>query len=108
MGTSRDGFEVVNSALRVDEGRRSFLKALGWSAASVAVSQALPFSSVPLASAQKAKRGGTIKIGIFTNIDTLDPHNTTSIAATAIHNNIYNGILKVAYDGQEVRFVPDL
>ncbi len=49
-----------------------------------------------------------IKIGSFTNIDTLDPHNTTSIVATAIHNNIYNGILKITYDGQEVKFVPDL
>jgi peptide/nickel transport system substrate-binding protein len=108
MGTSRDGFEVVNSLLRVDETRRAFLKALGWSTAALAVSQALPFGSVPPLYAQQPKRGGMIKIGIFTNIDTLDPHNTTSIPATAIHNNIYNGILKVTYDGQEVRFVPDL
>jgi peptide/nickel transport system substrate-binding protein len=108
MGTSRDGFEVVNSLLRVDETRRAFLKTLGWSAAALAASQVVPCGSVPLAFAQQPKRGGTIKIGIFTNIDTLDPHNTTNIAATAIHNNIYNGILKLTYDGKEVRFVPDL
>ena len=108
MATSRDGFEVVNSLLRMDETRRTFLKALGWSAGALAASQAIPFGSVPPAFAQQPKRGGTIKIGIWTNIDTLDPHNTTSIAATAIHNNIYNGILKITYDGKEVRFVPDL
>jgi peptide/nickel transport system substrate-binding protein len=108
MATSRDGFEVVNSLLRVDETRRSFLKTLGWSATAIALSQIMPFGTAPCVFAQKPKRGGTIKIGSFTNIDTLDPHNTTNIAATAIHNNIYNGILKVTYDGQEVRFIPDL
>ncbi|HSF29448.1 MAG TPA: ABC transporter substrate-binding protein [Candidatus Tectomicrobia bacterium] len=108
MGTSRDGFEVVNRLLRVDETRRAFLKTLGWSAAALTVSQIVPFGGVALAAAQKPKRGGTIKIGSFANIDTLDPHNTTIIVATAIHNNIYNGILKLTYDGKEVRFVPDL
>ncbi len=108
MGTSRDGFEVVNRLLRVDETRRAFLKTLGGSAAALTVSQIVPFGGVALAAAQKPKRGGTIKIGSFANIDTLDPHNTTIIVATAIHNNIYNGILKLTYDGQEVRFVPDL
>jgi peptide/nickel transport system substrate-binding protein len=84
------------------------LRALGASAAGLAAWQATPLGTVLPAWAQQPRRGGTIKIGSFSNIDTLDPHNTTSIVATAIHNNIYNGILKVAYDGKEVKFVPDL
>jgi peptide/nickel transport system substrate-binding protein len=44
-----------------------------------------------------------IKIGSFSNIDTLDAHNTTFIVACAIHNNIYNGLLKIiASDGKSV------
>ena len=108
MPKSRDGFEVVNSLLQMEETRRAFLQTLGWSGAVLAASQLSPFRTMPLAYAQTPKRGGTIRIGSFANIDTLDPHNTTIIVATAIHNNIYNGILKVTYDGQEVKFVPDL
>jgi peptide/nickel transport system substrate-binding protein len=108
MRKSRDGFAVVNAQLQMETTRRSVLKALGMSAAGLAAWHAAPSGTVPLALAQQAKRGGMIKIGSFSNIDTLDPHNTTSIVATAIHNNIYNGILKITYDGQEVKFVPDL
>jgi peptide/nickel transport system substrate-binding protein len=103
MHKSRNGFEVVNAWLRAEPTRRSFLKTCGATLAGLSAWQTLP-----AALAQQPRRGGSMKIGIFTNIDTLDPHNTTSIAATAIHNNIYNGILKVAYDGKEVSFVPDL
>jgi peptide/nickel transport system substrate-binding protein len=108
MRTSRDGFAVVNSLLRADTRRRSLLRGVVWSGAGVMALRFMPWPLVAPAYAQQPKRGGTIKIGSWTNIDTLDPHNTTSIVATAIHNNIYNGILKVAYDGKEVRFVPDL
>ena len=108
MPQSRDGFTVVNEQLRVAISRRAALKTLAWSGAGFAALQAMPFGTVPLVYAQQPKRGGTIKIGSFTNIDTLDPHNTTNIAATAIHNNIYSGILKITYDGKEVKFVPDL
>ena len=108
MRTSRDGFAVVNSLLRADTNRRSLLRGVIGSGAGVLALQLRPWSLVAPAYAQQPKRGGTIKIGSWTNIDTLDPHNTTSIVATAIHNNIYNGILKVAYDGKEVKFVPDL
>jgi peptide/nickel transport system substrate-binding protein len=108
MHTSRDGFEVVNRLLQTEDTRRSFLKILGWSGAALTASQLVPLHTMPLAYAQQPKRGGTIKIGSFANIDTLDPHNTTIIVATAIHNNIYNGILKITYDGKQVRFVPDL
>lgn len=108
MRTSRDGFAVVNSLLRADTSRRSLLRGIVWSGAAMTALQLRPWSRVAPAYAQQPKRGGTIKIGSWINIDTLDPHNTTSIVATAIHNNIYNGILKVAYDGKEVTFVPDL
>jgi peptide/nickel transport system substrate-binding protein len=109
---SRDGFEEVNRELR--EGawlhdpvsRRAVLQALGVGAAGLAgLSVGLP----GLAQAQTPKRGGTIKIGSFQNIDTLDAHNTTFITACAIHNNIYNGLLRItSTDGKGVDFKPEL
>jgi len=105
---SRDGFEVVNELMREEVNRRAVLKALGWSAAGVAVGS-LPLGLPSLAHAQKPKYGGTIKIGSFTNIDTLDAHNTTSIVACSVHNNVYNGLLKtVSSDGKSVDFKPEL
>ena len=102
--TSRDGFEVVNAMLREDVHRRDVLKALGWSGAMLA-----GLGMPAVASAQKPKYGGTIKIGSFQNIDTLDPHQTTFITACAIHNNIYNGLLKITSpDGKGVEFKPEL
>jgi peptide/nickel transport system substrate-binding protein len=110
---SRDGFEEVNRELR--EGawledaisRRAMLKALGVTAAGVAAGLAPTMPS--RAHAQAVKRGGQIKIGIFQNIDTLDAHNTTFITACGIHNNIYNGLLKItSSDGKGVDFKPDL
>jgi peptide/nickel transport system substrate-binding protein len=104
---SRDGFEVVNELLRDDVNRRAVLKALGWSA--VGMAGALPLGTPSPASAQPPKRGGTIRVGSFSNIDTLDAHNTTSIVACSIHNNIYNGLLKiVSTDGKSVDFKPEL
>ncbi|HEY7518583.1 MAG TPA: ABC transporter substrate-binding protein [Methylomirabilota bacterium] len=104
---SRDGFEVVNEMLREDVHRRQVLKALGWSA--VGLAGALPLGMPGVAGAQKPKSGGTIKIGSFQNIDTLDAHQTTFITACAIHNNIYNGLLKTTSpDGKSVEFKPEL
>jgi peptide/nickel transport system substrate-binding protein len=104
---SRDGFEVVNELLREEVNRRQVLQALGWSG--VALAGAVPLGLPSLAHAQKPKPGGTIKIGSFSNIDTLDAHNTTSIVACSIHNNIYNGLLKiVSSDGKSVDFQPQL
>jgi peptide/nickel transport system substrate-binding protein len=101
--TSRDGFEVVNALLRQDVHRRQVLKALGMSAAGLAVGLPRP------ALAQKPKYGGPIKIGSFQNIDTLDAHQTTFITACGIHNNIYNGLLKITSpDGKGVEFKPEL
>jgi peptide/nickel transport system substrate-binding protein len=104
---SRDGFEVVNEMLREDVHRRQVLKALGWSA--VGLAGALPLAMPGAAGAQRPRSGGTIKIGSFQNIDTLDPHQTTFITACAIHNNIYNGLLKITSpDGKSVEFKPEL
>lgn len=110
---SRDGFEEVNRELR--EGawredpvsRRAMLQALGLTAAGLAAG--LPLSGPGVAYGQTPKRGGTIKIGSFQNIDTLDAHNTTFITACAIHNNIYNGLLRItSTDGKSVDFKPEL
>jgi peptide/nickel transport system substrate-binding protein len=111
---SRDGFEALREELR--EGswrhdpvtRRAVLRALGVSAAGLAAG-GVPLAAPGPAGAQTPKRGGTMRIGIFQNIDTLDAHNTTFITACAIHNNIYNGLLKiVSSDGKSVDFKPDL
>ncbi len=102
---SRDGFEVVRELLRDEVNRREALRMLGWSTAGLAATLTLP----DLARAQQPKRGGTIRVGIFQNIDTLDAHNTTFITACAIHNNIYNGLLKITSpDGKSVDFKPEL
>ena len=100
---SRDGFEEVNRELRegawMDDPvtRRAMLQALGLTAAGLSLGVPGP------AQGQTPKRGGTIKIGSFQNIDTLDAHNTTFITACAIHNNIYNGLLKITSpDGKGV------
>ncbi len=53
-------------------------------------------------------RGGILKWAQIVSPDTLDPHFTGSLGAIKIHNNIYNGLLKVVYDGKAVTFVPDL
>ena len=109
---SRDGFEEVKRELREDAWRddpvtrRAMLQALGVTAAGLTgLTAGLPGP----AQAQTPKRAGTIKIGSFQNIDTLDAHNTTFITACGIHNNIYNGLLKItSADGKSVDFKPEL
>jgi peptide/nickel transport system substrate-binding protein len=49
-----------------------------------------------------------VKVAWIDTVDTLDPHFTSSLGAIKIHDNVYNGILKVAFDGKRVSFVPEL
>ncbi|HXH81578.1 MAG TPA: ABC transporter substrate-binding protein [Candidatus Tectomicrobia bacterium] len=83
--------------------RRAFLRTAGLGAMAAAGAGAL----AP-AAAQTVKRGGQLRLGWIDTVDTLDPHFTSSLGAIKIHDNIYNGILKVEYDGKRVSFVPDV
>jgi len=80
--------------------RRAFLAAAGALGAGLALGRP--------AWAQAVKRGGQLKIAWIDTVDTLDPHFTSSLGAIKIHDNIYNGILKVDFDGKRVSFKPDL
>jgi peptide/nickel transport system substrate-binding protein len=68
----------------------------------------LPLSIPTPALAAKPKTGGTIQLAWDGPPDILDPHKTTYLRAVQIHNNIYNGILRITYDGKDVRFEPEL
>jgi peptide/nickel transport system substrate-binding protein len=54
------------------------------------------------------KKGGVLTLAWLDAIDTLDPHFTMSGGSIKVINNIYNGLLKVAYNGKTVSFEPDL
>jgi peptide/nickel transport system substrate-binding protein len=88
--------------------RRSFMKLMGSGAGLAAGSAIMGGSLVQSAMAAAPKRGGTIKLAWVDAVDTLDPHFTASLGSVKILNNIFNGLLKVAYDGKKVSFVPDL
>ena len=90
--------------------RRSFLKLLGAGTGMAAASGIMGGSLIQSAYAatSKPKKGGVIKLAWVDAVDTLDPHFTSSLGSVKIINNIYNGLLKVAYDGKKVSFVPDL
>jgi peptide/nickel transport system substrate-binding protein len=91
------------SRLAHDLGRRDFLRG------SAAIGGAAALGALPDTTlAAEPKRGGTIKWAHIVAPDTLDPHFTGSLGAIKIHNNIYNGLLKVTYEGGKVSFVPDL
>lgn len=95
---------VLADMLHQEMTRRAFLRRAGVTALATAAAGALPRG----ASAQPPRRGGALKVAWIDTVDTLDPHFTSSLGAIKVHNNIYNGILKVDYDGKRVRFVPDL
>src|SRR4030065_2769197 len=88
--------------------RRSFMKLMGSGAGLAAGSAIMGGSLVQSAMAAAPKRGGTIKLAWVDAVDTLDPHFTASLGSVKILNNIFNGLLKVAYDGQKGSFAPDL
>jgi len=60
------------------------------------------------AQGQPVKRGGTIRLGWIDALDTLDPHFTSSLGSIKVINNVFNGLLKVTWDGKKVGFEPDL
>jgi peptide/nickel transport system substrate-binding protein len=95
--------------LAQDFSRRQFLKTLRAGAVVGGISMFGGGSLVSEAFADTgAKRGGTLKWAQVVAPDTLDPHFTGSLGAIKIHNNIFNGLLKVVYDGKVVKFEPDL
>jgi len=95
-----DHKEILAAKLAAQFSRRGVLKGLG--------AGALVASSLSVPSTARAAGGGEIKLAWVDFIDTLDPHFTGFLGAIKVHNNIYNGLLKVAYDGETVSFVPDL
>ena len=85
-------------------GRRTFLQTMATGAAALGAGSFVGEA----AAAGEPMRGGILKWAQIVSPDTLDPHFTGSLGAIKIHNNIYNGLLKVVYDGKAVTFVPDL
>ena len=87
------------------QSRRAFLAHLtkgdGWARASLAIRPSP-------AHAQVVRRGGELRVAWLDSVDTLDPHFTSSLGAIKIQENVYNGLLKVEFDGRRVSFVPDL
>jgi peptide/nickel transport system substrate-binding protein len=85
--------------------RRTVLQGLG-AASALGVGGTLLGSHVNPARA--AGGGGHIKLGWINFVDTLDPHFTGFLGAIKVHNNIYNGILKITYKDRKIAFEPDL
>ena len=92
-----DHKQILANSLAARFGRRRLLHGAG-----------AAIAATGLPSVSHAADGGHIRLAWIDHVDTLDPHFTGSLAAIKIHNNIYNGLLKVAYDGKKVSFVPDL
>ncbi|WP_299841576.1 ABC transporter substrate-binding protein [uncultured Jannaschia sp.] len=82
-------------------GRRAVLKGVGAGLVAASVGGTLPGIA-------RAQQSGHLRIASIKVIDTLDPHFTGFLSAIQVINNIHNGLLKITYDGGEVRFEPDL
>lgn len=93
---------ILESRISAEIGRRSFLKGAGAIAAFAGAGAGF------LPGMARAQQSGHIRIASLSHIDTLDPHFTGFLNAIQVINNIHNGLLKVTYDGQTVRFEPDL
>ena len=88
--------------------RTLFRRALG-GVAGLAIGGAPGGGRLPAqAQAPAIRRGGELRLAWLDSVDTLDPHFTSSLGAIKIQENIYNGLLKVEFDGRRVSFVPDL
>ena len=100
--------EKLAAVLATRMNRRGFMKLVGSGVGLAAGSSLMGGVMTQNAMAAAPKRGGTIKLAWVDAVDTLDPHFTSSLGSVKILNNIFNGLLKVAYDGKKVSFVPDL
>jgi peptide/nickel transport system substrate-binding protein len=86
--------------------RRAFLRQAATAVAGLGgVTVLRPRSS---RAAPSIRRGGELRVAWLDEVDTLDPHFTSSLGAIKIHENLYNGLLKVEFDSRRVSFVPDL
>ena len=95
-----DHKSILEERILGDINRRQMLSGLGAGAAVLATGLG--------GHKAHANGGGHIRLAWIDHVDTLDPHFTGFLGAVKIHNNIYNGLLKVEYDGKRVSFVPDL
>ncbi|NTF33453.1 ABC transporter substrate-binding protein [Rhizobium skierniewicense] len=98
---SDDHRRILEERISAQLGRRALLKGVASGLMAAGAASFFP----DIASAQQS---GHIRIAAIKHIDTLDPHFTFFLSAVQIINNIHNGLLKVTYDGQNVRFEPDL
>ncbi len=111
MGSkSQDHLRNLAEVIRRDlTGRRAFLKSAGLLGGGLLLGGGGLLTSARTARAQgPVKRGGEIRVGWIDTVDTLDPHFTSSLGTIKIHDNIYNGLLKVEFNGRRVSFVPEL
>lgn len=101
--SDHDHKAALAARLAAGFGRRDFLKGAGAGMGLVAA------GAVGMGTAHAApKKGGTLTLAWLDAIDTLDPHFTASGGSIKVINNIFNGLLKVSFDGKKVSFTPDL
>lgn len=101
--TDIDHKAALAATMAAQLSRRNLLKGAGAGLGLVAA------SAVGMGAAHAApKMGGTLTLAWLDAIDTLDPHFTASAGSIKVINNIFNGLLKVNFDGKVVSFAPDL
>lgn len=99
--------------IKADLDRRSFLKKMGTAGLALVGSSMVPsgldfVNYGPGVAKAAGKYGGVLKVAWLGSVDFLDPHLTALTGGVQIAGNLYNGILKITYDGKEVDFKPDL
>ncbi|WP_096695996.1 ABC transporter substrate-binding protein [Polaromonas sp. AER18D-145] len=101
--TDIDHKAALAATLATQMSRRHILKGAGAGLGLVAA------AAVGMGTAHAApKMGGTLTLAWLDAIDTLDPHFTASAGSIKVINNVFNGLLKVSFDGKVVSFAPDL
>ncbi|MDX3926134.1 MAG: ABC transporter substrate-binding protein [Shinella sp.] len=101
LPTGIDHRKILEERISAEIGRRTLLKGIGAGLLAAGGAGMLPDLA-------RAQQNGHIRIAAIKHIDTLDPHFTFFLSAVQVINNIHNGLLKVTYDGETVRFEPDL